>query len=536
MNMVRVWGGGQYLASSFYDEADKLGMLVWQEVSFACAIYPAHAEFAASVKAEIVYQTTRLSAHPSLVLWCGNNEAEQNKMNAEFWQQYKALAYDVVIKTLRSQMKLGNADTALWPSSPSNGFQSSWSDPHSPSSGDVHVYVYFGDCTDSSQYQSPAPRFQSEFGFPSYPQEAELVPRSHSTSDLATYSAFNIARQDLNCPLSNFTISGYSGRKTGCQFPMMKTLLPLPRGGWVNQSATTWRHSLYAGQIAQALCVGAQAEWLRRGRDTASQTSGSLFWQLNSEWPGASKSSLEYDGGWKALHHFAERFYAPFSATAWVTNAYQNVSFALANDGREALTASWRLEVWRYNETKPMKTSEMPSVTLAAGSGKVVLDAVFHSSLTHDVHVSSSAALFLRAVATASDGSVSSTFTPLGKNGLAGAQGFLVASASVTLTVHANLSVTLLADAVVPHAFLRLRPPVKNAAQMKDGAQPQAEGRFSRNALLLLPNEPVMLDFLPLSGNPASTLSVAEMRARLTVDCFNRVGGCEAKSEEVSAY
>jgi hypothetical protein len=131
------------------------------------------------------------------------------------------------------------------------------------------------------------PRFQSEFGFPSYPGEEELAPfAANPADDLRTQSRFHIARQDLNCPMANSTLEvpGLgTGKKAGCEFPMMSRLLPTPRGGWETQSVGIWRQSLYAGQIAQALCVQAQAEHLRRGRDTAAQTAGSLFWQLNSE-------------------------------------------------------------------------------------------------------------------------------------------------------------------------------------------------------------------------------------------------------------
>ena len=106
----------------------------------------------------------------------------------------------------------------LWPSSPSNGFQKTWSSPTDTTRGDVHEYIYFGDCTDSTLY-GPTPRFQSEFGFPSFPQEAELAARSTSPRDFATYSRFNIARQDLNCPLSNETLAWRdlgTGKKLGC--------------------------------------------------------------------------------------------------------------------------------------------------------------------------------------------------------------------------------------------------------------------------------------------------------------------------------
>jgi beta-mannosidase len=119
------------------------GLLVWQEVMFACAIYPAWPEFKASVRAEILYQTRRLSAHPSLVLWCGNNEAEQSHMmmHPEVWQQYYSLAYDVIVDTLKNVTATSKGSIALWPSSPSNGFQTAWTDPSDASRGDVHRYV-----------------------------------------------------------------------------------------------------------------------------------------------------------------------------------------------------------------------------------------------------------------------------------------------------------------------------------------------------------------------------------------------------------
>jgi hypothetical protein len=255
---------------------------------FACAIYPAWSAFKASVRAEIVYQTRRLSSHPSLVLWCGNNEAEQEHMSSAAWQQYYDLAYEVIIATLRNVT--ADAAIELWPSSPSNGFQSTWSDPKDATRGDVHRYVYSGDCTDPSHY-GDMPRFQSEFGFPSYPSDSELLPFvTNTTEDMRTLSRFHIARQDLNCPLSESTLDvpGLgTGKKSGCEFPMMSQLLPTPSGvaapdGWETQTAVIWRHSLYVGQVVQGLCVQAQAEHLRRGRDTSAQTAGSLFWQLNS--------------------------------------------------------------------------------------------------------------------------------------------------------------------------------------------------------------------------------------------------------------
>ncbi len=75
LNMIRVWGGGVYEREEFYDLCDELGLLVWQDFMFACALYPGHRpEFVRLVEAEAAYQVRRLAHRACLALWCGNNE------------------------------------------------------------------------------------------------------------------------------------------------------------------------------------------------------------------------------------------------------------------------------------------------------------------------------------------------------------------------------------------------------------------------------------------------------------------------------
>lgn len=76
MNMVRVWGGGIYQPDQFYELADSLGIMIWQEVMLACALYPSSTTFLAEIDAEVRHQALRLGTHPSIVVWGGNNENE----------------------------------------------------------------------------------------------------------------------------------------------------------------------------------------------------------------------------------------------------------------------------------------------------------------------------------------------------------------------------------------------------------------------------------------------------------------------------
>ena len=75
MNMLRVWGGGQYEADWFYDLCDELGIMIWQDFMFSCNHYPAaDADWLNLVRTEARQQVWRLSAHACVVLWCGDNE------------------------------------------------------------------------------------------------------------------------------------------------------------------------------------------------------------------------------------------------------------------------------------------------------------------------------------------------------------------------------------------------------------------------------------------------------------------------------
>ncbi|CAF2637999.1 unnamed protein product [Rotaria sp. Silwood2] len=69
MNMLRVWGGGLYERDSFYEIADRLGIMLWHDFMFACSLYPIDELFLINIHKEVIYQVKRLQSHPSIVLW-----------------------------------------------------------------------------------------------------------------------------------------------------------------------------------------------------------------------------------------------------------------------------------------------------------------------------------------------------------------------------------------------------------------------------------------------------------------------------------
>jgi beta-mannosidase len=296
MNMVRVWGGGRYESEDFYELCDELGLLVWQDAAFSCALYPASHAFLASVEAELRHQTRRLQSHPSLALWCGNNEAlgainwyeESRKSAARYIVDYDRLNEGTVGRVIREL----DPDRTFWPSSPSAGpddFSDNW---HLDSRGDMHYWTVWHEGKPFSAYLDVKPRFCSEFGFQSLPSLRMAASFAPSSELNVTSPAFEHHQRH---PRGNTII-----------LETMSRYFRMPRG---------FRETLWLSQVQQALAIRTAVEYWRSLRD---RCMGTLFWQLNDVWPVASWSSLDHDGSWKLLHYEARRFYDPVIVALFV--------------------------------------------------------------------------------------------------------------------------------------------------------------------------------------------------------------------------
>ena len=294
MNMIRVWGGGQYEPDWFYDMCSELGLMVWQDFMFACNLYPAHDhDWLASVRLEAKQQIRRLSSQSCMALWCGDNEVigalnwfEESKSNRDHY----VAVYARLNAALEEAIAEARPDVAFWPSSPSVGrldFGDGW---HNDTSGDMHFWDVWHSSKDFEHYRSVQPRFCSEFGFQSFPSNRVI---ESFTED-----------EDRNV---SSKVMDVHQRNPGGNSRIVETLARYFRFPEKFEDMT------WLSQVSQALAMKTAIEFWRSAKP---RCMGTLYWQLNDTWPVASWASLEYGGGWKLTHYLARKFNAPVLVTA----------------------------------------------------------------------------------------------------------------------------------------------------------------------------------------------------------------------------
>lgn len=285
MNMIRVWGGGYYPDDFFYDICDELGLLVWQDFMFACAVYNLTDEFEANIRAEFVDNIRRLRHHASLALWCGNNEMEMF-VSTGLWNRVPRQKadyikmYEYIIPQI---LKKEDPDAFYWPASPSSG--GSFDAPNDENRGDVHYWDVWHGRKPITDYRKFFFRYASEFGFQALPC-METIETFTEPEDRNLYS-YVMEKHQRNAS-ANGVLSSYLSQTY---------LYPGDLGTYV-----------YASQLLQGQAIQYGVEHWRRNRG---RCMGAVIWQLNDCWPVISWAGIDYYGRWKALHYYARRFFAP---------------------------------------------------------------------------------------------------------------------------------------------------------------------------------------------------------------------------------
>lgn len=284
-NVIRVWGGGYYPDDFFYDICDELGLVVWQDFMFACAVYNLTNEFEESIRAEITDNVRRIRHHASLGLWCGNNEMEMfvaigmwvssDRQKADYIKMYEYIFPQI--------LKEEDPQTFYWPASPSSG--GSFYKPNDADCGDVHYWEVWHGGLPFTDYRNHKFRYVSEFGFQSFPS-IKTIESFTEPSDRNVFS-YVMEKHQRNASANGKIL----------QYLSQMYLYPKDLGTLV-----------YASQLLQAQAMQYGVEHWRRNRG---RCMGAVVWQLNDCWPVASWSSIDYYGRWKALHYYMKRFFAP---------------------------------------------------------------------------------------------------------------------------------------------------------------------------------------------------------------------------------
>jgi len=303
-NAIRIWGGGYYPSNDFFDICDELGLIVWQDFMFCCAIYELTPEFEENIRAEMADNIKRLRHHASLGLWCGNNELEQAHYDGWYEATPKQRAdYIKMFEYIIPQvLEEHDPQTFYWPASASSG--GNLDNPNDPDRGDVHYWDVWHGFKPFSEYRKFHFRYASEFGFQSFPC-------------LKTVESFTLP-EDRNI----FSrVMEMHQRNTGANGKILGYLASMYR------YPTEFDHLLYASQLLQADAIRYGVEHWRRNRG---RCMGAIYWQLNDIWPVASWASLDYFGRWKALHYYAKRFFAPIMISCNETGEMTERPFCVA--------------------------------------------------------------------------------------------------------------------------------------------------------------------------------------------------------------
>lgn len=300
-NAIRVWGGGYYPDDAFYDICDELGLLVWQDLMYACAFYDLTPDFERSIRVETHQNVARLRHHASLALICGNNEMEMFMAGAnsalinhrawEFVPTYPHHITDYVKMfeyILPAIVKETAPQTYWWPASPSSG--GNFDAPNDENRGDNHYWDVWHGEKPFTEYRKFFFRYASEFGFQSFPC-LKSVKQFTLPDDRNIFS--RVMERHQRNQAANGKILSYLSQTF--RYP------------------NSFDDLLYASQLMQAEAIRYGVEHWRRNRG---RCMGAIIWQLNDIWPVASWASIDYYGRWKALHYAAKRFFAPVMISA----------------------------------------------------------------------------------------------------------------------------------------------------------------------------------------------------------------------------
>jgi beta-mannosidase len=301
-NMLRVWGGGLYESDDFYELCDEHGILVWQEFIFACSRYPTtDSEFLQNVKAEAVYNVRRLASHPSLIIWCGNNEQEwQNTYMTDGHMNPDYALYHRILPEILKQEDPTRFYQPSSPMSPNHEF------PNADHTGDQHPWSVGFANLDFRDYRDMICRFPNEGGI--------LGP----TSLESMYACLPEESRHVN----SFAWQVHENTIEG----LFETSSPERIiSEWIGKDSTSMpvEEYVYFGGLLQGEGL---KEYIDNFRRRKFNSAAAIFWMFNDCWPAVrSWTIVDYYLNRTPSFYPVKRAFAPISVVITQENDTVNI-------------------------------------------------------------------------------------------------------------------------------------------------------------------------------------------------------------------
>jgi beta-mannosidase len=354
MQMIRVWGGGVYESDTFYDLCDELGLLVWQDFLFACALYPAHDAFLQSVRAETEAAVRRLRHHPCIALWCGNNEdydvarSQDRPISGPIIDAFPARAiYEQLLAEVCARL---DPARPYWRGSPYGGADNN-NELHE---GDQHVWsVWHGEQAPYQDYPRFTGRFVSEFGMAAQPSATTLAAMA---SPAERYPGSRVL---------DFHFKADGGVRRVAAYLSENLRVPSDMALYT-----------YATQVMQAEAIAAAYRGWRRQFQGPGRygCSGALVWQLNDCWPCISWSIVDDALIPKLAYYAARRALAPLAleldhdsettSALWAANSTSDEIQGIVQVRRWSLDGQLEGDAERTVTLAPHRTTPLGSIAL----------------------------------------------------------------------------------------------------------------------------------------------------------------------------
>jgi len=355
MNMLRVWGGGIYQNDEFYDLCDRYGILVWQDMMFACAMYPADEAFLESVYYEVVDNIRRIRNHPCVALYCGNNEIDmiwkrdgwKDSYSPDEQQQIEKDYYALFKETIPKALQEADPSRQYVHTSPIAGIGD-----RPASEGNIHYWGVWHGGEPFEGFEKNVARFITEYGFQAFPSYAS-IKKFTEPEDRDPSTAVMLTHQ--RCYADNRRDKEYANRVIRSY--MEKYYKP----------PEDFESFVYVSQLLQAEGIRMAIESHRLAMP---YTMGTLYWQLNDSWPSISWSSVDYYGHWKALHYYAQHVYRPVIISSKFSNDILHVF--IVSDSLEDVSDELKVQVWDVNEGK--QSEQLLPVTIPANSSTKIAE------------------------------------------------------------------------------------------------------------------------------------------------------------------